>query len=475
MMRSFPPPGTRLGPVRRIRLSTGACGVALCLASIPVAAQITIDTKTGTVTNGTTTVGGTVDRRYAQVEPTHVQLPRTSLDARSREAVIRFLQSEQGFAMRPFPRGHKGLTLNANGALDPAGENYLQLVTANGICAKPGDRVVLSDVKVERSRIVFQINGGPDRKHRLLSHVEIGAGPMMAPVVQDNEPDPTGARLTLAFKGDVPDLTGKQVEDLLAPLIEFGVKTPVEAFTDTLPPKLKNAILDHQVLVGMSTDMVLFAKGQPDNKTREMDGQMPFEEWIYGKPPQDVVFVRINGNRVIRVEIAKIGKEPVVYTKDEVEGLMRTDGTPLEAKNDAHVVKEGDVEHDPNKEAPAPPPSLRNPGETLPQDQDKDTQNGRVGVMRPVQFPKDKQDSDSTQPDNTQTNGTQTNAPAQNGSASSNGSQPQADGSQPQGGGSAGSAAPGNTQPQSPSSGSPPSGSSPSGQDKPQSQTNQNQ
>jgi hypothetical protein len=129
--------------------------------------------------------------------------------------------------------------------------------------------------------------------------------------------------------------------------------------------------------------MVLFAKGAPDNKSREMDGQMPFEEWIYGKPPNEVDFVRINGNRVIRVEVAKMGEDPVIFTKDEVEGLMRTDGTPLEAKNE-RVTKEGDVERDPDKEAAAPPPSLRNPGETLPSDDPKN----RVGVMKPVQFPK---------------------------------------------------------------------------------------
>ncbi len=42
--------------------------------------------------------------------------------------LIRDLQSEQGFAMRPFPRGHKGLTLVANGKLEPAGEAYLNMV-----------------------------------------------------------------------------------------------------------------------------------------------------------------------------------------------------------------------------------------------------------------------------------------------------------------------------------------------------------
>ena len=66
------------------------------------------------------------------------------------------------------------------------------------------------------------------------------------------------------------------------------MKTPIQAFTDTLPPALKEAILSHKVLVGMTTDMVLYAKGQPLTKSREMDGQMPFEEWIYGTPPEEV-------------------------------------------------------------------------------------------------------------------------------------------------------------------------------------------
>jgi hypothetical protein len=135
--------------------------------------------------------------------------------------------------------------------------------------------------------------------------------------------------------------------------------------------------------------MLLFAKGQPDNKSREMDGQMPFEEWIYGKPPKDVEFVRINGNRVIRVEVAKMGETPVIFIKDEVEGLMRTDGTPLEAAAPhTRTVQLGDAERNPDTQAPAAPPSLRNPGEKLPDDNDP----SKAGVMKPVQFPTKKPD-----------------------------------------------------------------------------------
>jgi hypothetical protein len=368
----------------------------LALAAVSLAtaasAQITVNSKTGAVTNdsnGTNLAG--VDRRFQQITPTNVPLTKSELDAKARLGLIRTMQAEQGFAMRPFPRGHRGLLLEANGKLEPAGEAYVSMVTSQGLSAKPGDRLVITDVKIEHARIVFDLNGGPDAKHRFLRHIQIGTGPTMNPVVQGDDQEPIGSRLTLIFQNHVPELTGPEVKSLLAPLISFDVKTPIQAFTDTLPTKLKDAILNHHVLVGMSTDMVLFAKGAPENKSREMDGQMPFEEWIYGKPPNEVDFVRINGNRVIRVEVAKMGEAPAIFTKDEVEGLMRTDGTPLEADKTQRIAKVGDVEHDPDKEAAAPPPSLRNPGEQLPSDDPKN----RVGVMKPVQFPKPKADPQS--------------------------------------------------------------------------------
>ena len=363
--------------------------LAALWASAPGAAgqAITINTKTGTVS----TTGSTVDRRYAQITPTSIELPKTGLDTKTRLELIRVLQSEQGFAMRPFPRGHKGLTLQANGELKPAGEPYLDMVTQYGLCAKPGDAVVLTDIKFDKNKMVFMINGGPDLKHRFLRHIELGAGGQMSPMVQGNgESDPMGSRLTLEFKGGVPSMTASQVKALLAPLISFDVKTPIQAFTDTLPPKLKEAILQHDVLVGMSTDMVLFAKGQPQRKVREMEGQTPFEEWIYGDTPQPVEFVRINGNRVIRVEIAKVGEAPQVFDQDVVEGLMRTDGKPVVAsaeKQRTRTVQMGDVDRDPDKQAPAPPPTLTAPGEALP-----DTAKNPAGDMKPVQFPTQKPD-----------------------------------------------------------------------------------
>ncbi len=408
----------------------GAFALAAFLAAAPLAAQvITIDTSG----KGPVAANGPIDRQYSQIAPTHVDLPKAPLDPKTRLMLIRELQSEQGFAMRPFPRGHKGLTLEANGKLAPAGDPYLNMVIAEGLSAKPGGRLVITDIKIDRDRIVFDLNDGPDAKHRFLQHVHIGMGPDTGdpdidPSLANQQGGPAGARLTLTFHGSVPELTSQQVKALLAPLISFDVKTPIQAFTDTLPDELKKAILGHKVLVGMSIEMVLYAKGHPLTKSREMEGQMPFEEWIYGAPPQEVDFVRINGNRVIRVEVAKDGEPVQVFTKDVVSAMLRADGTPvMTAQSNVRIVHEGDVATDPDRQTPAALPSLRNPGEELP------AQSSGAGEMRPVQMPKPHKDDDQlgSNPDEQQPSpaSSQTSQPAP---ANGQQSQPPASSGNPQ-------------------------------------------
>lgn len=410
---------TQLPLERRRAASAGRrCTVQLCAAVLLLAASagsaqvITINTQTGEVSNPSTgQVINTIDRRYAQVKPTHVALSDTRMDEKTRLLLIRELVAERGFAMRPLPLGHAGLTLVANGGLTPAGQAYLDMVTEQGVSSKPGDPVVITDVKVEPTRIIFMFNGGPDLKHRFLRHIELGGsggpdGVDGVPIIQDsaaaNGQEATGSRVTLNFNRQVPVLTGADVKELLSPLIGFGVMSPVEAFTDTLPAGLKKAVLEHHVMVGMTTDMVLYAKGQPDKKVRETEGQTPFEEWIYGKPPEEVDFVRINGNRVIRVEVAKPGEELAVYTQDNVSPLMEVSGLQPDAE---HVEKLGDDTRDPAKEAPKAPPTLRKtPDEPL---APGSPAMQRQTAEKPVQFPPPHpQDQPGYNPDGVQEQGT---------------------------------------------------------------------
>jgi GH18 family chitinase len=61
----------------------------------------------------------------------------------------------------------------------------------------------------------------------------------------------------------------------------------------------------------MDRDMVLMAKKKPDHKYRETKDGVEQEDWIYGKPPGDVVFVTFEDGQVTRVkhEHANLGGE----------------------------------------------------------------------------------------------------------------------------------------------------------------------
>lgn len=361
----------------------------ILLAASPVAAQVlTIDTS-----GDNPKVSGTpVEVQFQQVQPTNVQLSTRPLGPRTRLELVRALQAEQGFAMRPLPFGHKGLTLEANGKLDPADDAYVAMVTKNGVSSKPGARVVVTNVRFDKNKIIFDLNGGPDGKHRFLSHLSVGFDPYNdTPVVQDGEAA-TGSRITLAFKHQIPELSAPQVKALLAPLVSFDVKTPAKAYTDTLPKPLKEAILSHQVLVGMNLEMLMYAMGQPRYKYHEMDGQMPVDIWVYGIPPQPVTFVRINGNRIIRVEIARPGKPVERYDTDVVTAMLQGTGISTEQAANVHIVREGDAQPTPGSAPVGAPPSLLKAGEKPPDGISPNT-------MGPVHFPKQQPDQIGANPD----------------------------------------------------------------------------
>jgi hypothetical protein len=362
--KQFFPAGTVVGVRRAAALLavTTVCGCALGNAQVFTVQREKLPPKEANLTT---------------VQPTAVQLSTTPLTERTRQQLIRTFQADEAFAVRPIPLGTKGIVLHANGPLSPSGNAYAEELQKYGISVKPGDKVVITKFEVKPDRIIFEFNDGPEKHHHIMQHIEVGGMGGMAPLAQDDGHVPIGSRMALVFNKFVPEMTASDVRKLIIPMIDFSLKTPVEAFADTLPPKLKSAVVNHEVLVGMNREMVLKAVGQPDQKVREMDGQMPFEEWIYGQPPHEVQFVRFNGNRVIRLEIADVGQPPVIRDKDETDGYF--------AGQFVRQVRLGDAPPAaPNQEhAPTAAPTLRQPGEQLPNAVDNDHQ------LKPVQYPDD--------------------------------------------------------------------------------------
>ncbi len=322
-----------------------------------------------------------IEGRFLQFQPTDVDLPKMHAGPFTLQALERTLASEQGYAMRPLPLASRGLQLVANGPLTPNGSDYIDELNSKGISSRPGDRVTITKITFKKDRLILETNGGPDLPHKYLRHLELGAGGGTVPMARDNGEQATGSRLTLLFPGGVPNVTGDQVKALIAPVLGFGEKSPLEAYVETLPPFLKKAILDRRVLVGMDSDMVLHALGAPAQKVRERDEGRLFEEWIYGIPPEKTQFVRLQHDRVTRVEDAAVGTSPIVRTANEVGDYWQTQS----GGGNERLVKLGDQSEADRIAQNAPssaPPTLRKPGETLPSD--KDAHGSSSG---PVQFP----------------------------------------------------------------------------------------
>ncbi len=304
-------------------------------------------------------------------KPTNLPLPTEKLSERGRRELERNLEAEQGFAHRALPVGV--ITLKANGALSPDAEKYRKMIFEKGMAASPGDRVAITAMTIKGDAITLDLNGGPYAKHRFLSHIQLNDNPVAA-----SSPErPSGTRLTLVFPGGVPEISAPEVKALLEPVVDFGVKSGDLAYADTLPPKLRDAIAAHEVLVGMNHRMVLASLGAPERKVREQESGdangSRYEEWIYGHVPQTVKFVRFVGDRVSLVEIAALGKPVEIHDKNELDGSEMPTNTREIAMGDRAPGKEGE---DPS--TPHAPPSLKLPGEA------QDPPNGQGKVQYPV-------------------------------------------------------------------------------------------
>ena len=287
---------------------------------------------------------------------THVELPNDALTERGRRDLVRNLQSEQGFAHHVLPLASI-VDLMANGPVKPAAEAYKLMVYKKGQAAAPGDRVEITALEFKPDRILIDFNGGPYVRHRFLRHLQIGIGGVETP-----EPDltetATGWRIALIFEGGVPELSAPEVKALLEPLVDFGVKTGELAYAETLPAPVKSAIASHEILVGMNHRMVLASLGPPESKVRETTAEGKYEEWIYGKQPQTVKFVRFVGDRVTLLKIAAVGKPIEIHQRDEMAGFIDPGAIPV------LTVANGPTQHAKDGSLTQAPPSLKLPAES---------------------------------------------------------------------------------------------------------------
>jgi hypothetical protein len=280
------------------------------------------------------------------VPPIPADAPRMS--KQTRFEIIRDFETQLVYSRTSFPMGSRGLNLH-DGEITPNGSDLQTLLAMWGPSIKPGDPAHISFIRIKDDHIHFDLNGGPVHRKKWYQHIQVsGSSGTPVPLSKDESTDnPHGSYLDIYFDKYVPEMSAAQLRAILLPVLDFKARNKEEAYLDTVPPKVKEAIKAHHVLVGMNTEMVIHAKGKAPKKVREKDGENEYEEWIYGEAPADVEFVRIISDEVVRIETMKVGGEKIVRAEREV--VLPKPDKDEEAKRE--------------EDRPASAPSLRRPGE----------------------------------------------------------------------------------------------------------------
>ena len=331
-------------------------------------------------------LGGTADAPKGTLgyvgEPTtvtHVPLPDTKLGDRDKLDLVRALNAEFAFTKKAIPMGEKGLVLPANGTLQPDDTELRHRLAINGTAAAVGARVQITDVEITDKAIRLDLNGGPRHRKKWYQRIEIsGSNAGTAPLDDGSDPEHSvGSVVTITFPKYVPAITASDVKALLAPLLDFKIKSPMVAYADTLPPKIRKAVLDHKALVGMNRDMVLAAVGRPNQKFRQTEEGVEYEDWMYGTPPADVNFLRFKGDELVRIESLAQGAAPTFRTAREVDASESAQVAMAEQKQADEAKQEKEA-------AQRKPPTLRKDGDPPPL---IDPNSGEVKVKQKMPFP----------------------------------------------------------------------------------------
>jgi outer membrane protein assembly factor BamE (lipoprotein component of BamABCDE complex) len=282
------------------------------------------------------------------------------MDEITRMQLIRAINSEIVYIRRPFPMGYRGLVIK-NGTVTPSEAEVQSMIAAYGPAAKPGDQARITAIQFKGDdKIVFEINGGPKKKQKWYDRIQIGTGnATMTNPNADQNLNSRGSSVTLEFDKYVPMIGPDELKKLLYPVFDFNAKSALEAYMDAVPPKVREAIKNKQVLVGMNREMVTYALGRPPKKYREQN----YEEWIYGAPPDPVQFVRFVGDEVVRLEIMKIDGQKIVRTEKEVDlkpALAQAPQAPADGQAQPAVQQTGDSSQASKR------PTLKRPGEATP-------------------------------------------------------------------------------------------------------------
>ncbi len=235
----------------------------------------------------------------------------TRLTPENRLEIVRLLAYEYATTVQPLPASRKekeALEVNAEGRIN---ENKLRQTLANrGVAAETGMIVQVTNIEIRDKAILFEINGGGERKKKWYERITVQAGGGVIQPGSGKQPPPpgegdlistVGSWILLNFSRPVPNLNADEIKQLLGGVLDFNRQSATVPWIETIPEEFRKAIEEKRAVVGMDKKMVIAALGRPDRKVREAKDGLEYEDWIYGNPPF-VTFVTFRDDQVVEVK-----------------------------------------------------------------------------------------------------------------------------------------------------------------------------
>ncbi len=221
------------------------------------------------------------------------------LSQQERIVLLRGIMAEFATVKTLLPRSKKPLSFNADGTWDK--KNWEEIGEEMGPAARVGDQIQITKVSFEDDKILLQINGGLKSGRRWSDRVQVGTGTRTMPVSMGGTPT-AGTNLAVLFNKPLPSMKPVDFKKMLSPIFDFEKRTAAEAYSESLPPEIKQAVKEKKAIEGMDREQVLMAMGRPVRKSRETKDGLDTEDWIFGQAPGRIVFVTFANGKVIKVK-----------------------------------------------------------------------------------------------------------------------------------------------------------------------------
>lgn len=222
-----------------------------------------------------------------------------------RRELVRGLTAEWATAKVVLPMSpKKSLPFDSLGTWDQ--EAWRDANYKNGPAARPGDMVQITKIDVDDDKIKIEINDG-SKKGSFWDHVQVSGVPTQAQSQRSKTNAMMGTSIEIKFPDSIGDIDSAAVKKILAGVLDFDKHTAIETYLESLPAPIKEAIKAQKVIVGMDREQVLLAVGAPVNKVRETKDDVDYEDYIYGKPPGIMRFVKFAGAKVSKIDEYYVG------------------------------------------------------------------------------------------------------------------------------------------------------------------------